>query len=470
MSEVAPETLAAAAVPDGSLLAMTVPQVLVKVALPATASFMLNTVFGLVDAFWVGRLGAEAMAALSASGILTWILYSVGSLGQVGGQSLVAQAVGAGDRLLGRRAVLAALLLHGIVAAVVLVPLYGLNPWIFSSMGLEPAVAAASSDYLRPFLFGMAFYFLGMVAVSAFHATGDARTPAYVLAAALGLNCLLDPLLILGWGPFPALGLYGAGLATAISKLAFSAGILVLLRRRGLLDLSIAVRTRAMARLMARVFSIGFPIAVNGAVFASVYLVLIKILSVYGSVPVATLGIVHRIEGVAWFACVGFGVAAAALGGQLLGAGRTREALRAVWHVNLSLSAILVVVSAAYLFFGGPIVKLFIAEPAVVEEGARYLFVIALFEVLLGWEVIFEEALGAVGDSKLAFLVATPLTLLRIPLAWLFAVHLGMGVAAVWWTISVTTALKGLGLAAGFSFGRWRRRGSIVAELARASG
>lgn len=452
--------------PDGTnLLALSIPRVLVVVALPATASFMLNTVFGLVDAFWVGRLGAEAMAALSAASIITWILYSVGSVGQVGAQALVAQAVGAGDPGLGRRAVVAALLLHAVVALVVLMPLDFLSESIFAAMGLEASVVSGASDYLRPFLWGMGFYFLGMVGVSAFHATGDAKTPAWLLAAALGLNCLLDPLFILGLGPFPALGLFGAGLATAVSKLGFSLGILVLLRRRGLLDLRVGIRTRAMARLMGRVFSIGFPIAANGAIFAGVYLVLIKILSIYGTVPVATLGIVHRIEGVAWYACVGFGVAAAALGGQLLGANRAREAVRAVWQVNLWLSAFLAVVSLAYLLLGGRIIGLFIADPEVIAEGARYLFVIALFEVLMGWEVIFQEALGVVGYSKMAFLVATPLTLLRIPLAWFFAVYLEAGVGAVWWAISLTTGLKGLGLAAGFSFGRWRSRGSVVGDL-----
>ncbi len=453
-----------------SLLAMTIPRVLVEVALPATASFMLNTVFGLVDAFWVGRLGAQAMAALSAASVITWMLYSVGAVGQVGGQAIVAQAVGAGDSGLGRRAVMAALLLHAVVALVVLVPLYFLNASIFGAMGLEAPVVAGASDYLRPFLWGMGFYLLGMVGVSAFHATGDAKTPAWLLAAALVLNGLLDPLFIFGLGPLPALGLFGAGLATAVSKLFFSVGVLVLLRRRGLLDLRVRIRSRAMLRLMGRVFGIGFPIAANGTVFAGVYLVLIRILSVYGAVPVATLGIVHRIEGVAWYACVGFGVAAAALGGQLLGANRAREAVRAVWHVNLWLSAFLAAVSLAYLLFGGQIIGLFIADPEVIAEGARYLFVIALFEVLMGWEVIFQEALGAVGDSKLAFLVATPLTLLRIPLAWLFAVYLEAGVSAVWWAISLTTGLKGLGLAAGFSFGRWRSRSSAVAELGGSGG
>jgi putative MATE family efflux protein len=406
------------------------------------------------------------MAALSASSVLTWILYSIGSLGQVGGQSLVSQAVGAGDRVLARRAVMAALLLHLVVGFVVLTPLYLLDRHVFAGMGLAPSVAAGASDFLRPFLGGMVFYYLGMVGVSAFHAHGDAKTPAIVLAAALALNCLLDPFLIFGIGPVPAWGLFGAGLATAISKIAFTGVILWLLWRRGMLDLHLRTRARVMARLMGRVFSIGFPIAANGAIFAGVYLILIKILSPFGTVPVATLGIVHRIEGVAWFACVGFGVAAAALGGQLLGAGRARDALKSVWQVNGYLSAILLAVSAVYLVAGGAIVSVFISEPEVIAEGARYLTAIAVFEALMGWEIIFQEALGAVGDSKMAFLVATPLTLLRIPLAWLFAIRLGMGVSAVWWAISATTAAKGLGMAAAFSWGHWRRRGSVLADLA----
>ena len=453
-----------------SLLDLSAARVVWRVALPATASFMLNTFFNLIDAFFIGRLGTDAMASLSSASIFTWILYSVGSLGQVGGQTLVSQATGAGDPPLAKRSILAAIALHLIVALAVLTPLFFFDRAIFDAMSLMPDVAQGASDYLHPFLWGMFFYFPGMVAMAAFHAHGDTRTPALLLAAALGLNAILDPLFIHGVGPIAGMGLWGAGVATALCKVGFSLGLLFILWRRGLLDFGCWKMDAAMARLIRRVAAIGLPIALNGAFFSGVYLALIRILSSFGTVPVATLGIVHRLENLGWFACVGFGVAGAALAGQLTGASRAEEARRKIWQLTLWLSAILLGVSILYLTLGAPMISIFTDDPEVVVEGVHYLYIIALFEILMGWEAMFEEALSAVGASKVAFFVATPLTLLRIPAAWLFAVHLGYGVPAVWWTIAGSTALKGIGLALSFTFGRWRQKKSIAAQISIAEG
>jgi len=450
---------------DGDLLSLSIPRILWKVALPATLSFMLNMVFGLIDAFWVGKLGAGAMAALSSASIITWILYSLGSIGAVGTQSLVSQATGAKTPAVSRRVIIAAMGVHIVLGVICLLPLYFLSPTIFSAMGLTSAVSLDASGYLNPFMLGMSVYFVGMIAMSAFHATGDAKTPAIILAGSLLVNAVLDPFFILGWGPFPAWGLFGAGFATMIAKFVFTGWILWKLHQRNLLSLKHPGPFHSLLKIARRVAGIGFPIAINGAVFASVYLILIRILAVYGTAPVAALGIVHRIEGVAWFACVGFSVAAAAIAGQHLGNNDPDKSAAAVWHINWYLSAMLAVISLGFMIFGEAIMGVFIKDADVITQGADYLFIIAIFEILLGWEVIFSESLGAVGASRVAFWIATPLTLIRIPLAWLFAIVLGYGINAVWWAIAISTGLKGLALAIGFTKGAWRSRGSLVDDL-----
>ena len=437
------------------LLSMSLSRVVLTVALPAAVTMLLNLMFSLVDGFWIGKLGAGPMAAVSAAGIVTWVLYSLGSLGSVGVQAFVSQATGAGKADLAREAVAAGILLHLILAAAVLIPLYVLQKPMFLLMGLEPSVAGQAADYLGFFLLGMGVYYPAMVAMASFQAVGDTRTPALVLGVSLGLNAVLDPFMILGWGPFEPMGALGAGLATMLAKLLFALVVLVLLKRRGLLDLH-SFRTPGMLSRMGQVARIGYPIALNGVFFASVYLVLIRILAPFGTVPVAVLGISHRIEGLAWFTCVGFSIAAAALAGQNFGAGRPQQAVRSVWRLTGVLSAFLAVVSVLFMTLGGPMIEVFIDDPAVVAEGARYLLAIGVFEVLLGFEVVFEESLGAVGASRMALLIAAPLSLARIPLGYLFAIHWGMGVTAVWWVITVTTAAKGLLLAWGFTRGRWR--------------
>ncbi len=454
-----------AAIQSSALLQMSIVQVLIKVAIPASLTFLMNMVFGLVDAYWVGRLGAQAMASLSAASILTWVLYSIGALGEVGVHAYVSQSVGAGNEELAKRAVLSGMILHVAVAAIVLIPIYLFRFHIFRALGVEDVVVAGCVDYTVPFLGGMAFYFLAMVAMSAFYAVGDSKTPAMVLAGALTLNAILDPFFILGFGPIPAMGLFGAGFATAISKIVYTAAMLILLRKKGMLDLKpLFIRGKECIKMALKVGWIGLPIALNGVVFSGVYLILIKILANFGSVPIATLGIAHRIEGIAWFTCVGFGVAAAALSGQMYGAGNVKGAIKSVWHVVLYLSGIMLLISAIFIFFGGNLVSIFIDDQAVIAEGARYLFIIGIFEMFLGWEVIYEESLGAVGSSHTAFLIATPISVLRIPLAYIFGIQLGYGIAAVWWIIGSTTMLKGVLLYFAYTFGKWQRRASLASS------
>lgn len=450
---------------NADLTNMSMGRLIWKVAIPATLIYMLNTVFGLIDAYFVGKLGAEDMAALSSGSVIMWILYSVGSLGAVGAQTLVSQGTGAGKPEFVRRSVIAALMVHAILGAVVLVPLYFAQPAIFGAMGLEPGVALKARQFLSPIIFGMFFYFLGMVLNSAFYGTGDAKTPAIVISLSLLVNAVIDPFLILGFAGAPKLGLLGAGIATASAKLFGVALIFYFAFRKGLIDLKFLAPLKETLKLAKSVVIVGSPIAANGVIFSGVYLGLIKILSSFGSTPIATLGVAHRIEGLAWFTCVGFSVACAALAGQLVGAGRNRDAVVKVWKMAEYLVLILGVISLALMLFGERITTAFIDDPAVAREGGRYLFAIGVFEVFLGLEVVYEACLGVVGSSHLAFFIATPLTLLRIPLGWLFGVALGFGTGGVWWVISFTTLLKGALLALGYSFGSWRKKKSLVERL-----
>ena len=450
---------------SADLLKMSITGVILKVALPATLTFMMNMLFHLIDAFWVGKLGAEAMAALSAAGMFTWILYSIGSLGQVGVQALVSQSVGAGEDRTAKNSIMAGLILHIVVAILILIPIYYFRYKIFSLLGLEKAVLLGCIEYLVPFCFGMGFFFLSMVATSAFYALGDTKTPAIVLGTSLFINAILDPLLILGWGPFPQLGLFGAGVATAIAKIANTIWIIVLLKKRGLLTRDVFGDMERCFRLVLKVASLGSPIAANGVLFGGVYMVLVKILSYFGTVPIASLGIAHRIEGVAWFTCVGFSIGAAALAGQLTGAGYKDRAVSAIWGITLRLSIIMVGISLIYIFFGAKITRIFINDPFVITEGGRYLLIIGFFEIFMAWEVVFSEVMGAVGSPSSSFLIGTPISLMRIPFAWFFAIHLGMGVTAVWWVIALTTLAKGVALATVFSFGPWRKKGSLIERM-----
>ena len=210
--------------------------------------------------------------------------------------------------------------------------------------------------------------------------------------------------------------------------------------------------------VIRRLTKIGAPIAFSGVMFSASYMILTGIITRFGSPALAALGLGHRIEGLSYFTAVGFSVAASTLVGQNIGAGKLRRAETAAWLVALYVVIYLGVVSLVYYFFARNIIGFFIDDPAVIVEGTRYLKIIAVLEIFLGLEIVFEGAFSGAGNSLPPMMISVPLTWARIPLALLLAETLVMGSNGVWWAISVTTGLKGMLLAFWWSRGRWKNR------------
>jgi len=170
------------------------------------------------------------------------------------------------------------------------------------------------------------------------------------------------------------------------------------------------------------------------------------------------LGIGHRIEGIAWFACVGFSVAASTLVGQNVGARRIKHAARAAWLVTGYGVLILLAVSAVYYFYPDVLMRVFTQDVRVQQIGTEYLRIIALFEIFLGLEVIMEGAFSGAGYTFPVMLVSVPITAARIPLAYLLAVSWNWGTSGIWWAIALTTGLKGFLNALLFALGIWKKK------------
>ena len=273
--------------------------------------------FNVTDTFWVGRtLGPDALAAVSLASYTVWIIVSLGELVGVGLTAVAARRHGEGDPQSAARAagtaLVMALVLGVVVAAGGLLSL----PAIFRLMHAEGVVAELAREFLVIQLLGAALIYGYFVVTAAFRSAGDTRTPFVLLGASVLLNLVLDPLMILGWGPLPALGVYGAALATVLTRgLGFLVGIVLLYRRGGIrLSLSLPV-----ARSIAR---IGLPTMLTGVLFSAIYMLLVRVVGRFGTPAIAALGVGHKIEGISYMICVGFGLAAETLVGQNLGAGQ----------------------------------------------------------------------------------------------------------------------------------------------------
>ena len=430
--------------PRTRLLDLPLRRAVFELAWPAMASTLLVNMFNLVDAFWVGRLGTEALGGMTASAFVVWCLHAVGQLVGTGVTAVVARRMG--ERDAGSAGIAAG---HGLVLALatgtmlLVLPMQG---QVLDILALPPGARQAATDYLTPILWGFPLSTTWFALEAVFRGSGDTRTPMLVLGITLMLNAVLDPLLIFGWD----LGIAGAAWATVLSHAVADALMLMLLVRR-----EVAPRLpRLQRRLFATVMRVGAPVAVSSFLFSVIYIGLTRIIAAHGDAALAAVGIGHRVEGLVYFTCLGFSTSASALVGQYLGAGQPERAERAAWLSTRY--AVLITASLALLFgLGAPLIfRVFSGDADVVREGSSYLRIIALFEVGTALELVLEGAFAGAGNALPPMLVSVPFTAARIPLAYLLAAR--MGASGIWWAISVTTAIKGLLMMGWFRLNRWK--------------
>lgn len=421
-----------------------------SLAVPAVAMMACHFSFNLIDSIWVGRLiGPAALAAVSTSGFYVWVALSLGEMVEIGLIAVAARRHGEGDPERAARAAAAAVAYALCAGLVVSVAGEFLAATMFRVMSVPPEVAELGHAYLSTWLLGGPLVF-GFFAIEAtFRAAGNTRTPFLMLAGSVCVSILLDPLLIIGLGPFPRLGVEGAALASVMVRGGgFLLGLVIALRR-GL------VRVAAPDwRALPTILRIGAPLSLAGVLLSLIYMWLTRFTSRFGTPALAALGVGHKMEGLGFIAISGFALAAGALVGQNLGA---RQEARARDAVRLTIGYCLVVTvttAVAFLVVPGRLVALFTPDPQVIADGVLYLRVIAFAQIGQSFELILEGALAGAGYTFWPQIASTTLTAMRIPLAawWSRAI----GLLGIWLALSVTAISRGIAMILFWKGGRWR--------------
>jgi putative MATE family efflux protein len=265
------------------------------------------------------------------------------------------------------------------------------------------------------------------------------------------LSIGLDPLLIVGVGPFPRLGVQGAALASVMVRGGgFLIGISIALRR-GLINLG-APDWRAVPTI----FRVGAPLSLTGVLFSLIYMWLTRFTSRFGTPALAALGVGHKVEGIGFIAISGFALSASALVGQNLGAHQEQRAREAVRLTIIYCLVVTVTTAAVFVAFPATLTGLFTTDSAVIADGSLYLRIIALSQVGQTFEIILEGALGGAGYTFWPMVASSSLSALRIPLAaWWSA---AFGLAGIWWAISLTSVARGGAMSLLWLSGAWRHR------------
>ncbi len=429
---------------------------------PAMTSMFLETFLSITDAFWVGKLGAVEMAAVTSSMFPIWTFYSLLTAIPVGVLAIISRAVGARETGAVSHAARQSLLFALWVGIAFSLLGLGFSRWIFDLMATEPEVSQLGVSYLRIFFIGATFFVDNETFSGIFRAAGDAKAHLIGSVSAVVINIVLDPLLIFGIGPFPRWETSGASLATIIAAgCGTSVYIGMILRGRLQYPLKFRLLEKLNLRLAWTVVRIGFPPAISGVIFSVVYIFINRIVADFGTAPIAALMIGHRMESLSYLTSFGISMAASTLVGQNLGAIKPDRAARSAWTATGISVAITTFMALIFLLFPRQLSMFFIDDEQVVAVAIDYLRIIALSQMFMGAHIVLEGAFAGAGNTVPPMAVSIPGSIARLPVAYYLCYIVGLGVNGVWWALTITTWAKALVLLYWFARGRWKKTGLI---------
>jgi putative MATE family efflux protein len=429
----------------------------ILLAVPMVLEMMMESVFVVADVFFVGRLGADAVATVGITESLMTIMYALAIGLSIGGSATVARRIGEKDSEGAARSAVQSIIL-GLVAAVAFGAIGALfGPNLIAMMGASPEVLRTGSGFSRVMLGGSGTVVLLFLINAAFRGAGDAAIAMRVLWFANAINIILGPCLIFGLGPFPELGVMGASIGTTIGR---GSGVLFqlyhLTRPGGRLEVH-ARHMKFDLTVMRTILRISGNATFQNFVSTASWMGLVRILTGFGSAAVAgnTIGI--RILLFAILPSLGVSNAAATLVGQNLGAGKPDRAEAAAWKAGLYNTLCLGAVGVVFFLFAPFIISFFTTDPEVTRYGVSCLRIVSAGFLFFGYAMVLTAAFNGAGDTRTPTLIALAcLWAWEIPLAWVLAHPLGFGPKGVFIAASVAFSTMSLASAWLFSKGTWK--------------
>ena len=430
---------------EGNLTKGPILKTLTKLAIPIMASSFRGTLYNITDMAWLGLLGSKAVAGVGVGGMFTWFSQGLAAMARMGGQVQVAQCIGRGER---DRA-------HGFAqAAVQLATLMGMAYAVISLVFTrqmvaffqltDPEAQTAALSYTKIACGLIVFSFLTLTMTGLYTAQGDSKTPFLANLIGLVTNMILDPVLILGPGPFPKLGVVGAAIATvtaqAIVMMMMILGVIIQKKENVLKG--IRLTAKIPKEYLGGLCRIGIPTAIQGMAYCAISMVLTRMVSAYGAEAVATQRVGGQIESISWNTADGFAAALNAFIAQNYGAGkmdRVRKGYRAsLWTVGIWG----LLISFVFICFPKAIADIFFHEPKAVATAVGYLVIIGFSEAFMCVELTTVGALSGLGRTRLCSIISSAFTSARIPLAIILGGLIGL--SGIWWALSITSIIKGI--------------------------
>jgi putative MATE family efflux protein len=428
-------------------------------SVPMVLEMAMESVFAVVDIFFVSRLGSDSVAAVGLTESILTLVFAVSGGLSAATTAMVARRIGEKKP---ERAALAAAQSTLISVAVSLpVSLIGIlaAPLLLETMGASPETVSAGAGYCAVMIGGNLVIVLLFILNAVFRGAGDASIAMRVLWFANGVNLVLDPCLIFGLGPFPELGVTGAAVATTTGRgLAVAYQIFLLFRGNG----RIRVRPEHFLPdpgILKRLIRLSLGGVFQYTIATSSWIILFRIVAEFGSTALAGYTVALRILIFAMLPAWGMGNAAATLVGQNLGAQKPDRAERAVWRSGFYSMLFLGMVALLFIFFAEPLVKFFIRDPSVVPVGVDCLRYLSCGNLCYAYGMVIAQAFNGAGDTYTpTWINLFCYWLFQIPLSYLLAIPFGMGPQGVFTAILISESAVAITGIVIFRRGRWKER------------
>lgn len=392
-------------------------------ALPIMGTSLIQSAYSMTDMIWVGRLGSRAVTAVGTAGVFTWFAFAFITIPQIGAAVGVSQSVGRKDVKETKNYIR-----HSLQMNLVFAILYGVTMIIFRKQLIGffnikgDDIVSMASNFLAIVSSGMIFFFLPPVFTAIFNGHGDSRTPFRINIIGLMINIILDPFLILGLGPFPRMGVPGAAISTIFAQFVVTIiFIFVITKKTDYFD-QLNFLQKPDWDHMIKILKFGMPVAVQSV----------------GS----------QIESITWMTAGGFQTALSAFIGQNFGAKKWDRIYKGYFTAISIITVFGTITSFFLIFFPGPIFSIFISEKAVIKDGIVYLRILGVSQIFMCIEMTTAGAFNGLGRTVPPSIVGIVLNALRIPGAPLLSTVLGL--SGVWWSISISSILKGIILTSWF--------------------
>lgn len=415
-----------------------IPTLIRKLAIPASVGFIFNTLFNVVDTYWGGKISTSALAAMGLTFPVFFIILSMGIGMGTGTTALISQSLGATQNEEAEKIGFQAVSFSIINSVLLTIIGLSIAPSLFLILGATSGYLNFAVQYMNIILYGTVFFLMNSILNSLLTARGDTKTYRNYLILGFFLNVIMDPWFMYGGLGFPALGIRGIALSTILIQVVGTIYMITITRKRKIFEHARFDDFIPKRKYFAALFGQGFPASLNMLTVAIGIFVITYFASQFGKEAVAAYGIATRIEQIALLPTIGLNIAALTLAGQNMGAARPERVYES-WKLNIRYGLMIILIGVvAVSLFARQFMQAFTADIKVIDIGAEYLHIAALFFFAYVFLNISVSTLQGMKKPFYAIFVGTYRQfLMPLPLFILLAIYLGWGTKGIWWGIFI---------------------------------